>query len=78
MIRRLKRARIPSELHEAGWRLHHGPYGWQCLHLRGHYTLPHPAPGSAIEEAWHEAEPDHDRLLKRQREQWKARQPDGP
>ena len=51
MIRRLTPPQIPPALHEAGWRLHHGPYGWQCLHLRGHTTLVHDAPGVAIVEA---------------------------
>jgi hypothetical protein len=64
MIRRLTAPQIPPGLHEAGWRLWHGPYGWQCGHLSGNTTHCHAAPGVAIAEAWDAAEPDHERLQK--------------
>ncbi len=68
MIRRLHPPRIPLSLHEAGWRLWHGPYGWQCGHLRGNKTHVYPAPGAAIEAAWNATMPDHERMRKRARD----------
>jgi len=68
MIRRLTRAQIPQALHEAGWRLRHGPHGWHCSTDRGQSTLVYGAPGAAIAAAWDAAEPDHERLSKLNRQ----------
>ena len=68
MIRRLTPPQIPPALSEAGWRLHYGPYGWQCVTRMGQATHCHSAPGRAIEEAWRAAEPDYERLNKLNRQ----------
>lgn len=72
-IRHIRRPRIPPELAEAGWALDRLPGGhWWCVHsTSGSETRIWPAPGPAIEDAWRQAEPDHELLLKREHEQRK-------
>lgn len=69
-FRPLRRPTTPRDLAECGWYLARLPGDhWRCVHegaeLETHiYTTP----GPAIEEAWHVAEPDHERIGKRDRE----------
>jgi hypothetical protein len=69
-FRRLTRPRIPPALHEAGWALASLPGGhWWCVHAGAELeTHIYTAPGPAIEEALGLAEPDHERIGKRNRE----------
>lgn len=71
MIRRLTPPQIPPVLHEAGWRLRRYPDGYQCVARSGQATHVHGAAGVAIAEAWHAAEPDHERLSKINRQMWR-------
>ena len=50
VIRRLTRPQIPPELARRGWRLHHGPYGWQCLRA-GQMTQVYDCAGLALDAA---------------------------
>jgi hypothetical protein len=74
-FRRLARPTTPPELAECGWQLARLPGGhWWCIHAASETeTHIYTAPGPAIEEAWHYAEPDHELLLKRERERRRAR-----
>lgn len=69
-IRLLRRPRTPPMLAECGWYLARLPGGhWWCVHAGAELeTHIYTAPGPAIEEATQVAEPDHERVGKRERE----------